>query len=34
MLDLVARGLMRKRKRGREWIFSPLADIETKLQKV
>jgi Fic family protein len=34
MLDLVARGLMRKRKRGREWIFSPHADIETKLQKV
>ena len=34
MLDLVARGLMRKRKLGRAWVFTPLADLREKLQRI
>ena len=34
LLDLVARGLMRKRKRGRVWVFAPLADLREKLQRI
>jgi hypothetical protein len=32
MLDLVARGLMRKRKRGRSWVFMPSSDLEQRLK--
>ena len=32
LLDLVTRGLMRKRKRGRRWVFTPEPDLERKLK--
>jgi hypothetical protein len=32
LLDLVARGLMRKRKRGRRWVFAPEPNLERKLR--
>jgi hypothetical protein len=32
MLDLVVRGLMRKRKRGRSWVFTPVADLRERLK--
>ena len=32
LLELVARGLMRKRKRGRRWVFTPEPDLERKLK--
>ncbi len=32
LLDLMARGLMRKRKRGRRWVFAPEPDLERKLK--
>jgi Fic family protein len=32
LLDLVARGFLRKRKRGRRWVFTPEPDLEQRLK--
>jgi Fic family protein len=32
MLDFASRGLMRKRKRGRSWAFTPVADLQERLK--
>ena len=32
MLDLASRGLMRKRKRGRSWVFTPMAELRERLK--
>jgi Fic family protein len=34
MMDLEARGLLRKRKSGKTWIFTPSPDLEQKLSEV
>src|SRR5262249_6349294 len=34
MMDLEERGLLRKRKSGKTWIFSPVADLEAKLRRL
>ncbi len=33
LLDLVKRGLLSKRKRGRAWEFVPVVDLEARLRK-